>query len=190
MNHNSPQNLQEMFQQQTAYLHKNWAWFFILGLLVTLCGVFAVVHLLLSSVASIFLLSVALFAGGVFIIMSAIQVRRIRKVFWNWLLSGVLFLLACWFILAKPDIALIAITVMAALFLGASGVVRMVAGVMAMGLPGSVWMVISGVIAIIAAILIAMDLRVWSLYLPGLLLGVDILFNGISMMLFAWSVKK
>lgn len=190
MSNQHPQNLQEMLRQQTEQLRKNWMWFFVIGILMCVCGIFALTHLLFSSVASLYLLSIALFAGGFLMLMTAMQVRKIPKLFWTYLLSGILFLLACWFVLDQPAIALMTITILAAISLGASGILRVISGVQAMGLPGSAWLMISGVIGILAAVLIAVDLRGWSVFLPGMLLALDILFSGIGLLLLGLSLKK
>lgn len=171
-------------------IRKSWLWFVILGALVTLCGAFVVGNLLMGTLASMFLLGSLMFVGGIFQIAGALQVRAVKSLFWAWLIGGILFLVACFFAFAWPFQAAAVITFLIAIALGSSGIVRLIAGIQARGLNGWIWFVVSGLLGIIAAIFIFTNIMAWALILPGVFLACDLLFQGISMILFGINVKK
>lgn len=171
-------------------IRKSWVWFVAIGVLVTLCGAFVAGNLLMGTLASMFLLGSLMFVGGVFQIAAAFQVRAVKSLFLTWLISGILFLLACFFAFAWPFKTAAILTFLIAIALGASGIVRLIAGIQARGLNGWVWFVVSGLLGIIAAIFISANIMAWALILPGVFLACDLLFQGISMILFGINVKK
>ena len=181
--------LRETFGQEVHSLQKNWGWIFAVGILMALCGLFAIANLLAASVVSLMLIGTAFFVGGFFMLVFAFQVRAISRLFWSFLISGILFILSSVLVMLNPAASLMVLTLFAALSLGASGLLRMIAAIQAIGFAGWVWLLLSGLIAVGVAILIAAQLQMWSLFLPGLFLGIDILFNGLSMAIFGWRLR-
>lgn len=182
--------LQTIPQTYIDNIRKSWWWFVIFGALVTICGAFVAGNLLMGTLASMFLLGSLMFVGGIFQIVGAFQVRAVKSLFWTWLISGVLFLVACFFAFAWPFEAAAILTFLIAIALGASGVIRLIAGIQARGLNGWVWFIISGLLGIIAAVLIFTNIMAWALILPGVFLACDLLFQGIGMILFGINVKR
>lgn len=176
--------------QQLLNLRKSWGWFIGFGILITVCGLLAALFLFASTLASMFLLGTFMFVGGVFQMIAAFQARQIKPLFWGLMISGILFVLACFIAFARPIEAAIAITLLVALFLAASGILRAIAGFQAKGMDGRGWVIASGVIGILAGVLIAMNLPQMAVFLPGMFLACDLLFQGISMLMVGWTLKK
>lgn len=193
----NPSSAEDQFLTQTPLgrrlvsLRKSWGWFVGFGVLITLCGFFAAVLPFAATLASVFLLGSLLFAGGVFLIIGAFQVRQMKGLFWTWLLSGILFLVACYFAFAQPIATAYVVTILITVSLAASGVLRLISGFQSRGvMDNSGWMIASGIIGILAAVLIAMSLPVAVVFLPGFLLACDMVFQGVTMLMIGFALKK
>ena len=176
--------------QHLLRLRKSWGWFVVFGLLLTICGAFAAVYIIVGTVVAIFVLGSLLFATGVINIISALQVRGIKSLFWFWLLSGILLILTGLVSFAAPAEMAVTLTVLFAMVLSVAGVLRVVSGFQSRGMDGWGWLVASGVLAVLAAFLIAMTLDRSSLVLPGFFLACELLFEGLMMLMFGFSLRK
>jgi uncharacterized membrane protein HdeD (DUF308 family) len=100
--------------------------------------------------------------------------------FWASAITGVANLTAGVVIFWKPAESLLALTVLVAAFLLVGGMFRIVTG-LAGGVPGSGWLVLHGVVDLLLAVLIIMNLPEASFYVLGVLLSVSLLVDGIAL---------
>lgn len=163
-------------------------WFIALGALLTALGAIAALNLVLATVATMFLVAAMMFAGGIAQIVHATGLRR-RGAILAWLLAGILYLLAGAALMYDPLFAAAMLTLLLAAFLGASGLVR--AGFALVTRPaGWGWLLGSGVLSMAAAAVIAMGWPVDTLWVLGLLLAVDLLVQGISLMFVGFALRQ
>jgi uncharacterized membrane protein HdeD (DUF308 family) len=150
-----------------------------LGLLLVLGGVTGLIYVGLATITSAILFAWLLMAAGVLALVDAWQ-RRGKDGFWASALTGVLNLAAGVIILWKPAESLVALTMLVAVFLLVGGLFRMLIGV-AVGLPGSGWLVLHGVVDVVLAALIIANLPEASFYVLGVLLSVSLLVDGTAL---------
>ncbi|WP_336966121.1 HdeD family acid-resistance protein [Sphingobium aquiterrae] len=165
-----------------------WGWFVAVGAALTLLGGIASANLLLSTVTATFMVGGFMFAGGVLQLAHAFGVRRRGRVVF-WALSGLLYLIAAAGILYDPLFAAALLTLFVAISLGASGIVR-VALAIGTSTKGRGWVLASGLVSLAAAVVIAIGWPVNALWMLGLILAIDLLFQGISLMLLGFTLRS
>lgn len=175
---------------------ESWGWFVRIGAVLALLGLVASANLLLAAtaatyvvaaIAATYVVGAAMFAGGVLILVHAFGVRR-----WDWAafwaLSGLFYLAAAAAVLYEPLLAARLIVLVLAAAVGASGLVR-VAVALGARAPGWGWMLASGLISIAAAVLIAIGWRTNAIWELGLILAIDLLFQGAMLMFIGFTLK-
>lgn len=150
-----------------------------LGLLLVVGGVIGLIYVVLATITSAILFAWLLMVAGVFALVDAWQ-RRGKDGFWASALTGVLNLAAGLIILWKPAESLVALTMLVAVFLLVGGLFRILIGV-AVGLPGSGWLVLHGVVDVVLAVLIIANLPEASFYVLGVLLSISLLVDGMAL---------
>jgi uncharacterized membrane protein HdeD (DUF308 family) len=161
----------------SAALQTVWRWFAGLGAALILLGICASANLFLATVATIYYVGALMLFGGILQILHAAGTRK-----WGiWLLGGVLYLLAGIAMFNDPLFAAAFLTLLLAVSLGLSGVARLWFG-MRIDLAGRGWLIASGVASIAAAVLIGIGWPVNAVWILGLVLAVDLMFQGVALL--------
>lgn len=100
-----------------------WGGPFVMGLLLALLGVVALGAVVLTSLLSIIFYGAVLVVAGAFELVHAFRIRGTGP-FWMFLLGGVLFIVVGLMLLARPDVGLLAATLLLAGYFFASGLFR------------------------------------------------------------------
>ncbi len=170
-------------------LRAKWGWFVALGLLMVMAGAIALGNLVLSTVVSVLYIGVMMAVSGGAQVIHAFQVKT-WGAFAFWLLDGLLFLAAGLVCIFVPMVAAEFLT----LFLGVSliigGAFRLVAAFQLRPADGWGWIAFSAAIAVLLGIEIIAGWPVSGLWVLGLLLGIDLVFNGIAVLFLGFGLKK
>jgi len=158
-------------------------WLAVIGGGMALLGILASLDLMVATVAAILSL------GVVMLIAAGVQLAHAFR--WRdgrgaglWLSSGILYFLVGLVVLADPGFAAVMLTLALAFLLGLSGLLRCSVAWRWVG-PGQGWMMTSGAISIFAALAIALAWPVNSGWVLGLFLAVDLLAQGVALLLIA-----
>ncbi|PRY92914.1 uncharacterized membrane protein HdeD (DUF308 family) [Hasllibacter halocynthiae] len=90
-----------------------------------------------------------------------------------------------------PLAGFLAVTTVIIAFFAASGATKLWYGIRnGEGMPGRGWMIASGAISLVLALLLLLQLPVAALWLPGLLLAVDLAMYGATMLAVAWQLSR
>lgn len=164
-------------------------WYIVLGVVMILGGVFAlgrpmVVGLALTAVV-----------GWVLILAGAMQVvhclmARSGGGFLFRLVLGLLYVLGGYFILSNLYQGLAALTVVLGFVILMGGILRILVGRAMTGVPGVGWVLFSGIVSIVFAILIFARLPSSSEFIIGLFVGLDLIFGGWSMVSVAMTTRR
>lgn len=166
-----------------------WGWFVALGVLLLVFGGIAFGNLFIATVASVYLVGwLMLFAGAVEIV-HAFGVKSWGRFFY-WLLSGLLYALAGFFAFYNPLLASTVLTLLLAVALIASGVLRTWVGYQHRGEKGSGWIIAAGVVTVLAGVVIAIGWPVNSLWVLGMFLAIDLIFQGWTFIAFGLALKR
>lgn len=157
-----------------------WGWFVVLGILFIVLGFGALSNLLLATIATIFYIGVLMIIAGAFQIVHAFRVKNWRG-FFLWGLGGFFYAAAGTTIVLDPAIASLVLTLILAVFTIASGLMRLLLGFRARGDRGWGWLFASGLLTAIAGLTFLLGWPLNSLWLLGLLLSVDLVFQGCTL---------
>jgi len=169
-------------------LRRNWGWFVGLGVLLVVLGAIALGSAALMTLASVLFFGWLLIIAGV---MDAIQAFRCKR--WNGffldLLTGVLYLVVGFMVVANPGATAVALTLLIAMFLFLSGLFRIVAAIAAQP-PHWVWVLLHGVVSLLLGVAIWRQWPVSGLWVIGLFVGIEMIFNGWSLVMLGMSAKQ
>lgn len=173
----------------TDEVRGKWGWFVALGVLLLIFGGIAFGNLFIATVASVYVVGWLMLFSGVIEIVHAFGVKTWGR-FFLWLASGLLYALAGIFAFYNPVLASAALTFLLAVSLVASGALRAWVGYQNWEQKGSGWIVTAGVVTILAGLVIALGWPVNSLWVLGLFLAVDLIFQGWAFIAFGLALKK
>lgn len=171
-----------------AELGSKWGWFVALGLAFLVLGALAFWNLFTATVVSVVFVGVMMTIGAVVQVIHAFRVKKWGGFFF-WLLSGVLYGVAGVLIFYNPLLGAAALTLLFACSLIASGIVRAWWSTRLRSRRGWGWISASGLITLLAGIIFLIGWPVNSLWLLGIVLAVDLTFQGVAAIAFGFELK-
>ena len=167
---------------------KKWGWLCALGILLIVLGTVAVG-------ASVFVtLATMVFVGGLMVVGGLLQTAYAISMrgwsgFYLDLMAGILSTVIGLLIIAHPGATAVALTLMIAIFLIMNGSFRIVAG-LSVPYQNRLWLVLHGILNLLLAFVILSNWPVSGLWIIGLFIGVDMIFNGWSLIMLGLVAKK
>lgn len=184
-------SLSNIIRHELEHLRSQWIWFLVLGLLLTAAGTAAVVVPPITvgtTFAATIFLGVLLMVGGVAMIVSSFWIGRWSG-FLVQLLVGLLYL-ACGFLITEdPAVSSFAITVFIAVSFVVMGIFRTIAA-LTLRFPQWGWALLNGVVTLLAGVVIYKQLPNDALWVIGLLVGLEMLFNGWTWIMLAIAIRR
>ncbi len=154
-------------------------WIIALGIVYVIAGFVALGSVVFATVVTVFMVGIMMLIAGVAEVINAFQVKSWGK-FLLWLLLGVLYIIAGFVTFENPLLAAALLTLLLGFALVASGIMRIILAFgMKEGAPW-VWVLLSGIVTLLLGLVILTHWPVSSLYILGLLLGIDLIFAGTS----------
>jgi uncharacterized membrane protein HdeD (DUF308 family) len=169
-------------------LQKNWGWILALGIALIALGTVAVGSAALMTIASVLFFGWLLIIGGVLELGHAFW-RKAWGGFFIDMLGGILHIVVGFMIVANPAASAVALTLLISMFLIIGGIFRLVT-CLAMRVHHWPWLALHGVVNLVLGIMIWRQWPVSGLWVIGLFIGIDLLFNGWSLVMLGLSVKN
>ncbi len=169
-------------------LHRRWGWYFALGLVLVALGIVAVVMSTVTTVASVVVFGWILIFGGALQGAHAFRQKDWGGFFLD-LLTGILYFVAGFMVVANPGASALALTLMVALFLVLGGLFRIVAA-LAVRYPSWGFAVFHGVISLALGIMIWRQWPLSGLWVIGLFVGVEMIVNGWTLTMLGIAAKR
>jgi len=166
-----------------------WGWFVALGVLLLIFGGIAFGNLFIATVASVYVVGSLMLAAGIVEIAHAFGVKTWSRFFY-WLLNGLVYAIAGFLAFYNPLLASAILTFLLAVALVASGLLRAWVGFSQQSQTGWGWVAASGVVTALAGLVIAMGWPVNSLWVLGMFLAIDLIFQGWSLIAVGLALKK
>lgn len=170
-------------------LQARWGWFVGLGIVLLVLGGLALAYVFVATIASvIFIGSLMAVAGG----GQLVHAWRIKEIhgFLFWSISGLLYLGAGLFAVLYPVQGATLLTLLFGAMLIAVGFLRTWLWFTNRGQRGWGWLGVSGLLTLLVGILVAANWPGNSVWLLGLLLAFDLLFQGWSALLLGLVLRK
>jgi uncharacterized membrane protein HdeD (DUF308 family) len=177
------------FEETRREIARHWGWFLALGILLVLAGVAAIAFPFLSTVAAKIAIGWIFLIAGIVEVIHAFYVKRWAGFFWN-LLIGILYIVAGGWLAFFPLTGILTLTIVIAALFIAEGIIELVMGFRMRPHEGWGWVVFSGLVALAAGLLIALNLPTSAVWALGLIAGVNLLFSGWSFISLSLSGKR
>jgi len=162
--------------------------FVALGVVFALLGSLALANLLSATVAVTLMVGFMMATAGILQLVHAFAVRR-----WQWCvlwgLGGLLYLAAAIALLVHPLLGALVLTLCLAIGLGMSGTIRILIS-LATPNRGRGWMLISGIASVAAAAMVGLGWPASALWALGLILAIDLLFQGVMLILIGFGIRS
>lgn len=173
---------------EVTHLRQSWGWIMALGILLILTGVFCIVADVTATFATIFVFGLFLLIGAVISLIHAFRVHTWSGFLLSFL-SALLRGFAGFFLIRYPAAGAIAVTLILASLFFVGGVFRAIGAGM-MRFPQWGWSVFSGIVSVILGIILLAQLPVSSLWFIGFAVGVDMIFEGVSLVGVAAALRR
>lgn len=167
--------------------HK-WKWFVGIGALLIILGMLALGNQLMATVFSIYYIGALMLISGVLEIIHAFKVRGVGlSLYWGG--AGLLYAIAGLIAFSNPILASSVLTLLMAVALIVMGIIRIGHGIRTRQYVGSGWIIFSGLMTLFLGVLIAVGWPVNSLWILGIFLGIDLLFQGWGYVTFGLAIR-
>ena len=160
-----------------------------LGILFIVLGMIGVAGQVMFSLVSVNVLGIFLFAGGVLQAIHAFQSSGWKSVGVQFIFA-ILYIAAAIYLWAFPIPALEAITLWLAAIFFVTGVLRFIAAFQHRHFGEWFWLAISAAISILMGVLIMNNFPSSSLWLPGLLIAIELLLQGWSLLFIGFAARS
>lgn len=157
-------------------LRNQWWCFLMLGIALVVLGTICIVEPLVPSLASVVMLGFLLMAAGITQIVSAFWSGRWSGMLLH-VLIGVLYVVVGYMIVDAPVVNMVLITKFIAIFLVVSGAFRIVSALVVRFQDWG-WALLNGGVTLLLGIIINRQLPEASLWVIGLFIGIEMVFNG------------
>jgi len=174
--------------EELQALRRNWFWFLSLGIALIVLGFIAIAYPIAATASAIQVLGVLMLVGGIMEIISGVWTRRWGGFFVH-LLCGLLYLFVGAVFLERTFGSAALLTLLMAMFFFAAGVFRLVVA-FGQRFSGWGWMVLSGVVSLLLAVMIWQDLFTAAFWLIGTFVGIELIFNGWSWVMLGLAAKS
>jgi uncharacterized membrane protein HdeD (DUF308 family) len=191
MSSTNPSDRSELVEAFTKSAHDHWRMFLVEGIVLMVLGAAAVVLPPLAGIATTIILGWLFLIGGIVGLVSTFGARQAPGFVWS-LLSALVAVAAGCVLLWNPLAGLITLTYVLTAFFIADGVLIIVLAVMhRRALSGKwEWMMLNGIIDLVLAGVIISGLPGTLFWALGLLVGIDLVFGGASLIAMALAARK
>jgi uncharacterized membrane protein HdeD (DUF308 family) len=158
----------------------NRGWFTALGIALILLGAAAIFMPFIAALVTTVFLGWVLLIGGIVQAVHAVQNRRWTGFGWG-LAAGALYAVAGVILIVSPVAGTIGLTLALAAFFVADGVIKIVRAIQHRSSATWGWLLFDGVVTLVLGLLILARWPSTAVWAIGLLVGIDLIFGGMSM---------
>jgi uncharacterized membrane protein HdeD (DUF308 family) len=170
-------------------LRARWGWFVALGVIMLVLGTLAMAHVFIATLASVVFIGTLMVLAGLGQLAHAWRIKRMQG-FLFWSISGLFYLAAGLFAVFQPVQGATLLTLLFGALLIAVGALRTWLWFNNRGQRGWGWLGVSGVLTLLVGILIAANWPGNSVWILGLMLAIDLLFQGWSSLLLGLVLRQ
>jgi uncharacterized membrane protein HdeD (DUF308 family) len=163
---------------QTA-ISENKGWFYFLGILLIVLGAAAIAFPFVTTIAAKVFLGWLFMIGGIVQIFHAFSTRAWSEFLLD-LLIGVLYVVAGGWLAFFPLTGIVTLTLLLAVMFILEGVLQAGIAFRIRPFAGWVWMLLSGIVAIVVGVLLIAQLPSSAAWAIGLLVGINLMMSGFA----------
>jgi uncharacterized membrane protein HdeD (DUF308 family) len=169
-------------------VRKHSTWFLVLGIALIVIGMIAIGSAVEATIISVMFLGWLLIIGGGFEVIHGFSRRPWSGFFIN-LLGGVLYFVAGLVMVTNPARAAVTLTLLIAIILIIAGLFRLFVA-FSTPLHHRGWLILNGAISVLLGAMIWDAWPVSGLWVIGLFIGIDMVFDGWTEIMLAMSVRR
>ena len=174
---------------QIEQLRASWIWLAILGAISLIGGILALINPFAATLAAVFLAGWTFLLFGLIQIIHAFRVRGWPGFLWS-LLLGVLTVAVGVSLLFNPVSGALSLTLLVAILFLVLGAVKIMYGLSLRPVSGWGFAALSGVISVLLGVMILADYPWSATAILGVLLAIELLSNGIFLLMIALGLRK
>lgn len=176
-------------QAGERHLGKSWMWWVLAGLLSLFGGIYAFLNPVAASLTVTLFAAIIFLVLGVIEIVTAIQMRAHGGFLWK-LALGILTALTGFVLFRNPLAGTVALTILVGAMFFGMGVAKVLLGLRIRPRQGWGWVVLSGALSLLLALLIFGDFPRSAVTILGILLAVELLSTGFSFLFCGLALRK
>lgn len=169
-------------------LRQRWGWFLALGVLLLILGLVALGSSVFMTLATMVLVGWLLIVGGVVEAAHACSCKGWGGFFVD-LLTGLLYVVVGFMVVANPGATALALTLLIAMFLVFGGIFRIAVAVV-VRFQNWIWLLLHGVVNLLLGIAIWRQWPLSGLWVIGLFVGIDMVLNGWTLVMLGLAAKN
>lgn len=176
--------------EELQSLQGHWRWFLALGIAMAVIGAFAIGWACIATVTvtATWLFGFLLIVGGIAELATAFSAGRWSGTLIH-LLIGVLYTMVGLMIIEQPEDSAIQLTLIISIFLMVGGIFRIVTA-LSERFAGWGWVLLNGGVTFLLGLLIYKQWPVSGLWVIGLFVGIDLIFNGWAWIMLALGLRQ
>ncbi|MBZ0202950.1 MAG: HdeD family acid-resistance protein [Ignavibacteria bacterium] len=165
----------------------NWKWMVVRGIVSTIFGIIVVIYPFTAAAALALFFGAYIFFDGVFAIVSLFTSRTARAHFWSYLIEGIAGIAIGILAFFLPEITLYGLAILVSVWAFSTGILEIISAIkLRKVIDGEFWMIVSGILSIVFAILIflwpasGIVVMIYLIGIYALLFGIMMVFMGFS----------
>ena len=170
------------------HIGKKWGWLVGLGVLLAVLGTIAIGASVVVTLATMVFVGFLMLVGGILQTVHAIAMRAWSGFFID-LLAGVLYTVVGYAIVFHPGATAVALTLMIAILLILGGIFRILTAI-SVPYHNRQWLFLHGVVNLLLGFTIFHDWPLSGLWVIGLFIGIDMIFNGWTLIMLGLAAKR
>jgi len=178
-----------MAQAFSTDVQRATSWSTALSVLMIIAGILAIASPFYAGIAVTAVVGWLLLFSAVLHLVYAFRGGRATAVIWEILLA-IVYAVIGFYVLANPGIGLVSLTFAIAFFLFVEAILEFVLSYQLRQESGAGWLLFDGIITLILALLIWANWPNSSAWAVGILVGVSMLFSGISRVMITSTIRR
>lgn len=181
-------NFSDVFAAGLDQVRKSWGWFLTLGILLSILGIVCVGKAQTATTFSILALGWVLMISGVLWLINSFYAFSWHG-FFLYLLNAIIRGVTGYLLIRHPDAGAQGVTMLLAALFIVGGLFRGI-GASVIQFPRWGWTVFSGLISFALGIYLLVTWPAASTYFIGIVIGIDLIFDGASLVGFAGAISS
>lgn len=174
---------------QLVPLRRNWGWLIAAGIILMLLGMIGLITTFTFGLISTLSFGVMMLIGGGFLVADAFRHDGWRGRIWSGLI-GVLYVATGLLVFYNPVSALVTLTLLVAIAMLVSGVVRIVMALQIRPLPAWLMVLVAGILSLLLGGLILAQWPASSRWVLGTFLSIELIFQGWASLALARAIRS
>lgn len=169
-------------------VQKHRPWYFVLGIGLLALGIISLGASTLTTFASIIFFGWLLLISGVLQAGHALWLHRGSTLVVQ-LIAGILSLIVGLFLIFKPGVSALSLTLLLAAIFTATGLIRTIAALFTRNAHWG-WLLVNGLVTLALGVMIGLEWPASSLWVIGVFVGIDLIFTGSFFIMLALAARR